>query len=421
MGNTTPYEVKEGAKEASPSPSKGSKESANKSSNAKESPTSPLRRSARKASPAGGSEISYDDSMPPDMGGYDDIGADMSMIEHDASAVDGSAVLDKSTRRVSFGGDVKEASTHSTAKKRGRPSRSSSSAKSTPERSTPQGGAFDTPSSAGSVDTSMSTSRSMISISTPGSTDFPRGTVLADESFRPNDDNDDDNLRDTDEEVEDEGATDKSGFTDTSYLDAVRRRREDEGQEDGEDTDADDDDDDGSGPRRSRRATKGQRFAFWKGERPVYESGKLVGLLRADPTPRKAKRRLVRNGAKAKKPKIQSENDENIPTEAALQNAPFNLPKKVKYLGAEAADEMMVWDENEGDSKLQKILCLKESLNPPTALPITAPRKGGNERVGFAAQYFNAQAVQGLLPGWIAGNMSRNLLAFAPLQAIYHA
>lgn len=39
--------------------------------------------------------------------------------------------------------------------------------------------------------------------------------------------------------------------------------------------------------RRSRRATKGKRFAFWKNERPLYQEGTLVGLIEAQPTPQK--------------------------------------------------------------------------------------------------------------------------------------
>jgi hypothetical protein len=378
--------------------------------------------------------VQYDDAYhDADTGAFDDVdaGADTS-VPDDKIDID-TSVLDKSARRVSFGGDVKEAAIQASVKKHKGSSRHDSGAKSaitTPishgsahysgdddgddDDGVDGGGAslgaiLSTPGTATTADTSMMT------IPTPGSMDFPRGTRLSDESFRPNDDddNDDDGLKDSDdaEDEDEDGATDKSGFTDSSYLEAARRRALQDEDDTDDDEDDGEDDEDGRGIRRSRRATKGQRFAFWKGERPVYESGNLVGLLRADPTPRKPKRKLLRNGVRsgpaasdrnAKKAKVI--NDENVPTESALQSAPFDLPKKVKYFSAETAGEaMMVWDESAGDSKPQKVLCLKESLNPPTALPMTAPRKDGNNKVGFAAQYFNAQAVEGVLPGWIAG------------------
>ena len=44
------------------------------------------------------------------------------------------------------------------------------------------------------------------------------------------------------------------------------------------------------GRRRSKRATKGQRFEFWKGERPIYEKGTLVEIHPPEPTPQKRRR-----------------------------------------------------------------------------------------------------------------------------------
>jgi hypothetical protein len=59
------------------------------------------------------------------------------------------------------------------------------------------------------------------------------------------------------------------------------------------------------GVRRSRRVTKGQRFQFWKNERPVYQQGRIIGLLTAEPTPHKPKRKRSDRGSHgAKKLKL---------------------------------------------------------------------------------------------------------------------
>ena len=50
-----------------------------------------------------------------------------------------------------------------------------------------------------------------------------------------------------------------------------------------------------------------------------------------------------------------------------------------------------------------QVVCHGESLRPPSALPITAIRPPGKDRVGYAAQSFNIPEIPGVMSGWISG------------------
>lgn len=181
----------------------------------------------------------------------------------------------------------------------------------------------------------------MSMISTPGSAEFARGRRLSDSSFVANQDEDeeDDEVA-TDEEDDSSrsradgintvtdtsangGMVDESSFVDNSFLNAIAptnpkylgndekavkklkkiahiqhqpyskkrsRLNPDLHADDAEDDildGGDSDSDAGDGIRRSRRVTKGRRFAYWKGERPVYDGGTIVDIASAAVTPAK--------------------------------------------------------------------------------------------------------------------------------------
>lgn len=230
--------------------------------------------------------------------------------------------------------------------------------------------------------------------STPGSREFTRGRSLPDETFI-DEDSASNGDSDDDQQTSDE---DKSGFTpDTSFLnDSINRRYLDDDEEDDDDADGGD-----SRVRRSRRATKGKRFAFWKGERPVYEKGDIVGLLKAAPTPAKRKREASgsftskpsKKESKVKKPTV-SVNDE--------EDDAIVLPEGVKYLDRDEAEELSVWDESISDANTLRVLCYRESLSNPSRLPITGSRPPGKNTAGFAAQSFNIDSTSEM-SGWITG------------------
>ena len=60
-----------------------------------------------------------------------------------------------------------------------------------------------------------------------------------------------------------------------------------------EDDDEEEDNSEDRNVRRSRRRTKGQRFQFWKNERPVYNQGEIIGFMTANATPLKPKKAAV--------------------------------------------------------------------------------------------------------------------------------
>ena len=64
--------------------------------------------------------------------------------------------------------------------------------------------------------------------------------------------------------------------SDDDEEDDVEEEEDYSGGRGGQYRDEEDGEEDGPPARRSRRSTKGQRLAFWMGERPVYQKGKMV-------------------------------------------------------------------------------------------------------------------------------------------------
>lgn len=130
-------------------------------------------------------------------------------------------------------------------------------------------------------------------------------------------------------------------YVDTSYLRASKKgvfESDDELSVDHEDED-DEDDAESMGIRRSRRKTKGKRLQFWKNERSVYMNGKMMGLLIADPTPAKPKRKRVDTSKTSennkKKKSTLSQLSKKLHTESESDKeseVPPSIPKKYKYI-----------------------------------------------------------------------------------------
>jgi len=178
------------------------------------------------------------------------------------------------------------------------------------------------------------------------------------------------------------------------YLDDEEEEEEEGEEEDGE-----------SSNRRSRRVTKGKKLAWWKGERPVYDGGRMIGLLTANPTPQKKAKggRLVKgNGAGNAISKRLLQGDDESSMRLIKSDAPVVLPRDVSYLSRQGGDDLMVWDDQLDGTRESKIVCYAESL-PPSALPITQPRRPGKDEVCFAAQSFSVPEIGGKMSGWISG------------------
>lgn len=162
----------------------------------------------------------------------------------------------------------------------------------------------------------------------------------------------------------------------------------------------------GGGLRRSRRATKGRRFAFWKGERPLYEQGTLVGLLQADPTPAKKTAKRGREDKRDNKRKYKTsstDHDRDSYSDELPPLPPSKLPKDLKYIPRTDVDRLAVWDEVLETSYEMKVVVKAESLLPASALPRTAQRPPGKDKVGYAAHSFNVPEIPGVMSGWISG------------------
>jgi hypothetical protein len=130
------------------------------------------------------------------------------------------------------------------------------------------------------------------------------------------------------------------------------------------DSEEEEEEDEG-GPRRSRRATKGQRVKFWKNERPVYVKGKMVGLLQADPTPAKPKTTKVlkkrkkssSSGVGKKKRLFDGDSSDATSDEDGngtngrrkkqpRKNFPASqLPNDVNFISRKKFDSLAVWDD----------------------------------------------------------------------------
>ncbi len=364
---------------------------------------------------------SYGDDDVDDYGGYGDYDDDYG----DVSAL--SSKSGGSSRRVSFGKDTKSKPTDSGSRRSsfGSPGNRSRASDSTPgsARSTRSG------------------------ISTPGSDDFARGAQPLDDTYVESDEEeekvivgkgkrgakkgkkatamDDSAMVDTDGED-----IDSSGFVDDSFAAKLAKRGNGkrgklyvddafgtyEDADEDEDMDLDEDsDDDGGAVRRSRRATKGKKMAWWKGERAIYNKGNMVGLLTAIPTPANTKkkagpRKVSKKDKKSVKKQLHdSDSDE---AEADLSGGihkrikvegPIVLPEDVDFLPRGESDEVSIWDDATDTSKTLKVVCYEETLQPPSSLPVTAKRPPGKDKVGSAAQSFNVPEIPKQMSGWISG------------------
>mmetsp|Transcript_23386 Transcript_23386/g.38962 ORF Transcript_23386/g.38962 Transcript_23386/m.38962 type:complete len:829 (+) Transcript_23386:30-2516(+) len=420
----------------------------------REGSTSSSRSTSKSNSAVEGND---DNTFDESDNNYDDDGG---MIESD-----GEEEEDESVRRMASQTETPTSSRSnrsrssnpgSSGNRSGRGSRSSSgaSAMKTPLETTA--------SSRGSGRTSTG-QRSYIS--TPGSSDFQRGRQLADDTFVGADageEEDDDDLVNTDREDDPDASArknrsdtsmanttlDESSFVDNSLLYQIssankkyvdgrkelqdkkkpglqllkqrnqrqKRKRKDitsddeeeeEEQDDSNDDSYENDEDHDPGVRRSRRATRGRRFEFWKGERPVYQEGTMVGLLTAAPTPAKSQRTRLRltnkkrNRVKSGSSSSHSRDDDQGDDAAELP--PVRLPSNVSYLDRADCDRLVVWDDYMETQEEMKVVCPAESLQPALELPKTAKRPPGRDKVGFAAHSFNVPEVPGIVSGWISG------------------
>lgn len=141
----------------------------------------------------------------------------------------------------------------------------------------------------------------------------------------------------------------------------------------------------------------------------------MVGVLKAEPTPKKPK-----NGAKGRgRPKKEGasssrgartqvqDSDEEFDEDnhhAGQQQRlpPVRLPSRVNYLDRQECEELRVWDEALETHSLMKVVCTEENLQP-VELPRTARRPHGRDKVGYAAHSFNVQEAPGLMSGWLSG------------------
>ena len=222
---------------------------------------------------------------------------------------------------------------------------------------------------------------------TPKSSDFTRGHTYTDETFVHPATTDRD---DTDEEP------DASGFTETTYLEAIRNRDvgledEEEGEEAG---------------RRSNRVTKGRRFEFWKNERPVYERGQLIGILAAEPTPRKRRHVLKKKAQRLILSDDEQSNDELMEPRKIKKPRRLQLPSNVTFIPREKGAILSTWDEMAEEPREKEVVCLSETLMPQP-LPVLGMRRAGKESlVGLAAQSFStSESSAPLMSGWISGHI----------------
>lgn len=172
--------------------------------------------------------------------------------------------------------------------------------------------------------------------------------------------------------------------------------------------------------RKSRRATKGRRFAFWKNERPLYEEGTMVGVLKAEPTPKKPKNgnrgrgRPKKEGGTSRpaRSQVQDSDEEFAEETAAVPRLPaVRLPSRVNYLHRDECEELEVWDETMETQNVMKVVCVEENLQP-VELPRTARRPHGKDKVGYAAHSFNVPEAPGLMSGWLSGMQPTCLRTF---------
>lgn len=164
----------------------------------------------------------------------------------------------------------------------------------------------------------------------------------------------------------------------------------------------------------------------------MYESGTMIGLLLANPTPLKpksTKHLIKKQKVKAKHHKdsddsegiyilmiysriknkiyiyiwwyyyiIELEDDEDVaPT--------IRLPKGVNYIDRKKFTDLLVWNDSTESESSMHIVRTTESVYPAMPLPQTAQRPPGKNKVGYAAHYFNIPEVPGQVSGWISGSI----------------
>lgn len=221
--------------------------------------------------------------------------------------------------------------------------------------------------------------------------------------------------------------------------------------DDDEDEDYDDDEEAGHlGLRRSRRATKGRRFAFWKGERPIYQEGTVVGVVEVEPTPKKKSKGLLKRSSHAQQPRDnkrkrsskteetegESENEEeedegtlrlvskrkkaktSTADEASdIEELPrIILPKQYNYLPAAKTDAFQVYDNLYEQITKESVVCSRAALPPPQPLPCPDNRPSGNKRVGAARHLFHVAERPGSMPGWFAGKFLPSFFLLLPIH-----
>lgn len=338
--------------------------------------------------------------------------------------------------------------------------------------------------------TSSKNSEKSFSMSTPGSEEFTRGHRVEDQTFIATDEDNDDEIdtKNASKEQKEKGKKGKkastnqndssasmletttedvsTSFIDNSFLQTIsstnkkyisgrealqdakpirpvvsskRPPAKKRGMISDEDEESISEGSDDGNVRRSRRATKGRRFAFWKNERPLYQEGTLVGLAAAEPTPVKhtSKSRSNRNanGKPAKKKEKRAtgtkrvrnaESDSSLDEDQLMNskrhrsapdynqeivNEPLNealLPTDVEYIDPVLTDSMAVWDDYYDRPTTAAVICCKDTCTAPMALPVTSTNRPAGKKVPqpLASHFFHvAEAEKGVMSGWMAGSV----------------
>lgn len=190
------------------------------------------------------------------------------------------------------------------------------------------------------------------------------------------------------------------------------------------DSDNDEDDYENNGHlRRSKRATKGRRFAFWKGERPLYEQGTMVGILHSAPTPVKKKRNAstankTENNKRKKMPAKNDYNDEdeevNFDTdypinsgyhEVQTEEAAISPSKKYVNLTSNKSP-LKVWNfltekyEDKNVIVQNKFLTNKRKLQPSALRPNNFP-----PAEAYASLFHESKELKNYFPKWLTGSL----------------
>lgn len=169
----------------------------------------------------------------------------------------------------------------------------------------------------------------------------------------------------------------------------------------------------------------------------------MIGFLTANPTPKKPKRSVKQQNRKYTNKRTKNDDEEVTDDEGArsliqlhysfvrslmccnLLYLPFDLsyfvewtarkkrklfnakllPKEYKYLDRDEVEELSLWDDPNDKPTQVKVTCFKESLEPPSALPITSERPPEKQIVGYAAQSFNQPEIPGVMSGWVRSEM----------------